>query len=177
MDGRGLASSRRTARWVRQLASVLRATLLWQLGVRIESFPLHLRQGFVTPCRDAKGCMSCRWAVPRPIPRGVGECRLSDPLVSLHGDGFVTDRGRLEGGSLGRRRRYRAKDDEGCSDRQGRDSYPTRTASSVQRTALAGHHSSAPSAHTNRAMTGMAPIPPIGTWPGFTTLLYSAPVT
>ena len=49
-----------------------------------------------------------RWSVslPSQSPRGVGECRpLSDPLVPLHADGFVTDCGRLEGGSRARRRR------------------------------------------------------------------------
>src|SRR5664279_445799 len=80
VDGRGLASSRRTA-VVGQLPSVLRATLLWQLGVRTESFPLHLRQGFVTPRRDAKGRVLPLGGA-EPIPRGVGECcPLSDPLV------------------------------------------------------------------------------------------------
>ena len=67
VDGRGLASSRRTA-VVRQLAAVLRATLLWQLGVRIESFPLHLRQGFVTPPSRRGRVLPLGGA--EPIPRG-----------------------------------------------------------------------------------------------------------
>jgi len=74
VDGRGLASSRRTA-VVRQLASVLRATLLWQLGVRIESFPLHLRQT-LRPVETRKG-VSCRLAVQSQF-RGVSANAVPD---------------------------------------------------------------------------------------------------
>ena len=93
VDGRGLASSRRTA-VIRQLASVLRATLLWQLGVRIESF-LRYTCGKVSlrPVETRKG-VSCRLAVPSQS-RGVSAnaVPLSDPLVPLPAGGFVTDRG------------------------------------------------------------------------------------
>ena len=73
VDGRGLVSSRRTA-VVRQLASVLRATLLWQLGVRMNPFRYTCDKVSLRPVETRKG-VSCRLAVTEPIPRGVGECR------------------------------------------------------------------------------------------------------
>jgi hypothetical protein len=129
--------------------------------------------------RDAKGCVLPRALVgAEPISQGVGECGpVSDPPgplvlppVSLRiAGGWRADHSRdivdtepkmtralliARGGFIPDENRILRP-----ADRPGRPPFLR------------------PSARTNRAMTGMAPIPPIGTWPGFTTLLYSTPVT